>query len=189
MSGQLKLGEFNDKLITFKANPSIQDALQMFSDPINNIYEKLAAPISTPLKMATEQYVQPTNLIPLLGPAIQSIQTALKTGSPMPSAIGVTKQSKRSTKVNFKNKNLSGINQYRDSNYKTPKYRNNIVFDSYKTIGTQRYRLNMYPVIDIAHEVKSRYTTNVYAKIKNRVQTDVYKGIRYRLKLDVNRFR
>lgn len=189
MSGQLKLGEFNDKLITFKANPSIQDALQMFSDPINNIYEKLAAPISTPLKMATEQYVQPTNLIPLLGPAIQSIQTALKTGSPMPSAIGVTKQSKRSTKVNFKNKNLSGINQYRDSNYKTPKYRNNIVFDSYKTIGMQRYRLNMYPVIDIAHEVKSRYTTNVYAKIKNRVQTDVYKGIRYRLKLDVNRFR
>lgn len=190
--GQIKLAEFNDKIITFKANPSIQDALQMFSDPINNIYEKLAAPISVPLALATDQYTQPTNLIPIVGPAIQSVQTMVKTGSPMPSAIGVTKQYKpykRSTKVSYKNKNLSSINQYRDSNYKVPKYRNNIVFDSYKTIGTQRYRLNMYPVIDIAHDIKSKYTVNVYNRIKNKVQTDVYKGIRYRLKLDVNRFR
>ena len=181
--GQMKLAEFNDKLLTFKANPSIQDALQMFSDPINNIYDKLAAPISVPLDVATGQYTQPTNLIPVIGPVIQSAQTALKSGSPIPSAIGVSKQykSKGKSKVNFKNKNLSGVNTFSDTNYKAPKYRNNIVFDSYKTIGTQRYRLNMYPVIDIAHEIKSRYTTNVYNKIKSRVQTDVYKGIRYRL--------
>ena len=183
--GQLKLGEFNDKILTFKANPSIQDAIQMFSDPINNVYEKLAAPI----KLATGQEAPSIGSIPMVGPALQAIQTTAKTGSPVPSVISVQPKPKRTGQVNFTNTNLSGTDKYTDNTYRTPKYRNNTRFDSYKTKGITSYRKNFYPVIDIAHELKMKYTTNVYAKIKNKVQVDVYKGIRYRIRLDANRFR
>lgn len=191
--GQLKLGEFNNKVITFKANPSIQDAIQMFSDPINAVYEKLAAPISVPLKMAQGEYTQPANLLPVVGPMLQALQTMKKTGTPLPSAIGVSKAPKRtgqkSTKVKFANKNLSKVNTYRDKHYRRPRYTKNVIYDSYSLKGIDRYRVNLYPVIDIAHDVRSRYSVNVYNRIKNQVQTDVYQGIRYRLRLDANRFR
>lgn len=191
--GQLKLGEFNNKVITFKANPSIQDAIQMFSDPINNVYEKLAAPISVPLKMAQGEYTQPTNLLPVVGPMLQALQTMKKTGTPLPSAIGVSKAPKRTgqkpTKVKFTNKNLSKVNTYRDKHYRRPRYTKNVIYDSYSLKGIDRYRVNLYPVIDIAHDVRSRYSVNVYNRIKNQVKTDVYQGIRYRLRLDANRFR
>ena len=182
--GQLKLAEFNDKLITFKLNPSIQDAIQMFSDPINNIYEKLAAPISVPLKMAQGEYVNPLNLIPGVGPMIQDIQKTVQTGSPVPSLIGVSK-----TKVNYKNANLTSASAYRDSNYHRPVYTKNTIMDSYSTKGVQRYRTRYYPIIDVAHDVKMKYSTDVYNRIKNQVKTDVYQGVRYSIKLDVNRFR
>lgn len=188
LNGQLKLAEFNDKVLTFKANPSIQDAISMFSDPINNVYEKLAAPISVPLDLATGEYTQPLNILPVVGPITQSAKTMFGTGSPLPSAIGVQPKPKR-TGVDFRNKNLSGINTYRDEQYRTPKYRNNVVYDSYATRGVNRYRTHMYPVIDIAHDIKMKYTVNVYNRIKNKVKVDVYNGIRYRIKLDANRFR
>lgn len=191
--GQLKLGEFNNKVITFKANPSIQDAIQMFSDPINAVYEKLAAPISVPLKMAQGEYTQPTNLLPVVGPMLQALQTMKNTGTPLPSAIGVSKAPKRTgqkpTKVKFANKNLSKVNTYRDKYYRRPRYTKNVIYDSYSLKGIDRYRVNLYPVIDIAHDVRSRYSVNVYNRIKSQVQTDVYQGIRYRLRLDANRFR
>ena len=188
--GQLKLAEFEDKVITFKANPSIQDAIQMFTDPINNVYEKLAAPISVPLKLMQKEYTQPTSLIPVLGPMIQSINTMSKTGTPLPSAIGVQKKyTQRTGNVKFKNKNLTKTNTFTDNTYRTPKYRNNIVFDSYSVKGIKQYRVNLYPVVDIAHEIKMRYSTNVYNRVKNRVKTDVYQGIRYRIRTDVNLFR
>ena len=189
LNGQLKLDVFSNNLITFKANPSIQNALSMFSDPINMVYENLAAPISVPLKLAQNEYVQPLNLIPVAGPAIQSAKTMVKTGSPMPSAIGVQKKSSYTGNVKFKNKNLSGVNKYTDKTYRTPKYRNNYVFDSYATKGITRYKLNMYPIVDVYHDIKMRVSTNVYNRIKNRVKTDVYKGIRYQLRLDANRLR
>ena len=184
INGQLPLAEFNNKLVLFKANPSIQDAMAMFNNPVNNIYEKLAAPLSVPLDLITDEYTQPTNLLPLVGPMIYDTKTALKTGSPMPSLIGVNKQY-----VKFENENLSKVNSYTDKTYRTPKYRNNIVYDSYATKGIKRYKVNFYPVIDIAHDIKSRYSVNVYNRIKNKVKTDVYQGIRYRIRLDVNRFR
>jgi hypothetical protein len=187
--GQLKIVEFEDKVITFKANPSIQDALQMFSDPINNVYEKLAAPLAVPLKTAQQEYVQPTNLIPIIGPMIQSAQTMAKTGTPMPSAIGVQSKPKRTGKVNFKNKNLSKVNSYRDKNYKRPTYSKNVVYDSYATTGVKRYRNNYYPIVDIAHEIRMRYTVDVAARVKNKVRTNVYNGIRYRIRLDANTFK
>lgn len=186
--GQLKLAEFNNKVITFKANPSIQDAIQMFSDPINNVYEKLAAPISIPLKEIQGEYTQPNNLIPVLGPALQSLQTMYKTKTPLPSAIGVSPIPKR-TGVKFSNGNYKGINEYRDDNYRTPKYRNNVVYDGYRTRGVRQYRMNFYPIVDIAHEIRMRYNVNVSAKIKNRIKTDVYNQIRYRIRTDSNIFR
>lgn len=188
LNGQLKLAEFNNKVITFKANPSIQDAIRLFSDPINAVYEKLAAPIATPLAAATGEYAQPENMLPIVGPIISSAKSMFKTGTPLPSAIGVQPTPRR-TGIDFRNKNLSGINTYRDEQYRTPNYRKNVVYDSYATRGVNRYRTHMYPVIDIAHDIKMRYTVNVYNRIKNRVKTDVYQGIRYRIKLDANRFR
>jgi hypothetical protein len=186
--GQLKLAEFNNKVITFKANPSIQDAIQMFSDPINNVYEKLAAPISIPLKEIQGEHTQPNNLIPVLGPALQSLQTMYKTKTPLPSAIGVSPTPKR-TGVKFSNGNYKGINEYRDNNYRTPKYRNNVVYDGYRTRGVRQYRMNFYPIVDIAHEIRMRYNVNVSARIKNRIKTDVYNQIRYRIRTDSNIFR
>lgn len=188
--GQLKLAEFNDKVLTFKANPSIQDAVQMFSDPINNVYEKLAAPIATPINAMRGEQIRPLNLLPMVGPAIQAAQMTVKTGAFPPSVIGVSKAPKRTGKApNFKNNNLAQVNSYRDKQYKRPTYSKNMVYDAYHTKGITRYRVNMYPIIDVLHDVKMRYSINVYNKIKNRVQTDVYKGIRYRIKLDANKFR
>ena len=191
--GQLKLGEFNNKVITFKANPSIQDAIQMFSDPINSVYEKLAAPIAAIRDTTLGQDININNLIPIAGPAIQAEQQIAKTGSPLPSAIGVQPIPRRKgqAKANGKwsNPNLSGTDKYTDNTYRTPKYRKNIVYDSYAVKGVKRYRLNLYPIVDVAHDIKMRYSTNVYNRVKNRVQKDVYKGIRYRIRLDVNRFR
>lgn len=184
LNGQLKLAEFNNKVITFKANPSIQDAIRMFIDPINAVYEKLA----TPLAAATGEYTQPENMLPIIGPIISSAKSMFKTGTPLPSAIGVQPTPRR-TGIDFRNKNLSGINTFRDKQYRTPNYRKNVVYDSYATRGVNRYRTHMYPVIDIAHDIKMRYTVNVYNRIKNKVKTDVYQGIRYRIKLDANRFR
>lgn len=188
--GQLKLGEYNDKVITFKANPSIQSAIQMFSDPINAVYENLAAPFAETIKAAQGQRTNINNVLPLIGPAIQSAQTMVKTGSPAPSVIGVSPKPRRTGKtIKFSNSNLSGANKYTDSTYRTPKYRNNAVYDSYKTKGITRYRLNMYPVVDIAHEIKMRYSINVYNRIKNRIRTDVYSDVRNRIRTDTNRFR
>lgn len=191
--GQIKLGEFNDKVITFKANPSIQDAIQMFSDPINNIYDKLATPLATARDAALGKDVNLINAIPVVGPLTQTVQKSIETGSPLHTMIGVQSAPKRTgaTRANGKwsNPNLTGTDKYTDSTYRTPKYRKNVIYDSYAVKGIKRYRLNLYPVIDIAHTIKSRYSVNVYNKIKNRVQKDVYKGIRYRLKLDVNRLR
>lgn len=188
--GQIKLAEFNDKIITFKANPSIQDAIQMFSDPINNVYEKLAAPIAYPLSQVTGDYSQPLNMLPVAGPVIQSIKTIVNTGTPSPSTIGVIpKRTQKTTNIKFANKNYSGMNSFKDIQYRVPTYRKNVVYDAYTTKGITKYRTNMYPVIDVYHDIKSKYTVDVYNKIKNKVQTDVYKGIRYRLRLDVNRWR
>ena len=190
--GQLKLAEFNDKVITFKANPSIQDAIQMFSDPINNVYERLAAPIAYPIDELTGEYNNALNLIPVAGPAIQAAQQMARTGSPIPSAIGVQqapRRTGRAARIKFSNPNLSGTDEYTDNTYRTPRYRNNIVYDSYSVKGIKQYRVNLYPVVDIAHEVRMRYSTNVYNRIKNRIKTDMYQGIRYRIRLDTNRFR
>lgn len=189
LNGQIKLGEFNDRVLTFKANPSIQDAIRMATDPLSAIYEKLAAPISIPLNMATGEYTQPTNLIPVIGPMIQSGKQIIEKGIPLPSAIGVQKKRKAFKPSSFRNNNYKGMNNYRDKQYRVPRYRNNMIYDSYSVKGVKRYRLNLYPIIDIAHEIKSRYSVNVYNRIKSRVETDVFKGIRYRLKLDVNKFR
>lgn len=185
LAGHIKLGEYKNTQLAFKANPSIQNALTFMSNPVEAIYNNLAAPLESAIKVAQRSANVDTftNALPIIGPMAYSAKKAVTTKNPLPSVFNTRKDYK------FTNKNLSKINAFRDSNYKVPKYRNNIVFDSYKTIGTQRYRLNMYPVIDIAHDVKSKYTVDVYNRIKNKVQTDVYKGIRYRLKLDVNRFR
>lgn len=185
--GQLPLAKFKDKTVVFKANPSIQDALQMFSDPINNIYDKLVAPGSYPLEALQGEQPNVTNLIPVIGPMIQSAQQMAKSGTPIPSAIGVYKTPK--SRIKFTNNNLIRSSEYTDETYRTPKYRNNIVFDSYKTIGAKRYRINFYPLIDIAHAVKMQYSINVYNKIKNKVQVDAFKGLQYSMKLDANRLR
>jgi hypothetical protein len=187
--GQLKLAEFEDKIITFKMNPSIQDAIQMFSDPINNIYEKLAAPIAEPLKAATGQYNNPLNLVPGIGPTIQDVRQTFKTGSPLPSAIGVMDKPVKKGIVKFKNNNLVNVNAYRWNSYHRPVYTKNTVIDSYSTKGVQRYQTRFYPVIDVARDVKNMYSTNVYNKIKNSIKTDVYRGIMYRIRLDTNKFR
>ena len=114
----------------------------------------------------------------------------INTGTPLPSAIGVIpKRTQKTTNIKFANKNYSGIDKFKDSQYRVPNYRKNIVYDAYATKGITKYRANMYPVIDVYHDVKSKYTVNVYNRIKNKVQTDVYKGIRYRLRLNVNRWR
>lgn len=189
LNGQIKLAEFDNKILTFKANPSIQDAINMATDPLTAIYEKLAAPIAVPLKMTTDEYVQPENILPVVGPMISSGKQMIEKGTPLPSAIGVQKKWKSFKPSVFKNNNYKGMNNYRDKQYRVPRYRNNMIYDSYSVKGVKRYRLNLYPIVDIAHEIKSRYSVNVYSKIKSRVETDVFKGIRYRLKLDVNRFR
>lgn len=189
--GQVKLAEFEDKIITFKANPSIQDAIQMFSDPINNVYEKLAAPIAYPLSKITGDYTQPLNVLPVIGPTAQTVKT-LTDNKPgfSTSTIGVIpKRTQKTTNIKFANKNYSGMNKFKDTQYRVPNYRKNVVYDAYATKGITKYRANMYPVIDVYHDIKSKYTVNVYNRIKNKVQTDVYKGIRYRLRLDVNRWR
>ena len=187
--GQVKLGEFNDKVLTFKINPSIQDALQMFSDPINNVYNKLAAPIAAVRDAIKGEEVNIINTLPIAGPIIQNVQKTIQTGSPLPSLIGVNKKYQRFKSTKWSNPNLSGTDKYTDSTYRTPKYRKNVVYDAYTTKGITRYRTNFYPIIDIAHDIKMRYSVNVYNRIKNRIKTDVYQGIRYRIKLDANRFR
>lgn len=189
--GQLKLAEFNNKVLTFKLNPSIQDAIQMFSDPINNVYEKLAAPIAYPISKITGDYTSPLNIIPMVGPAIQVAKTLVdnKPGIST-STIGVIpKRTQKTTNIKFTNRNYAGINTYKDKQYRVPTYRKNIVYDAYATKGVKHYRTNMYPIIDIYNSVKYSYSTNVYNRIKNQVKTDVYKGIRYSLRLDVNRWR
>ena len=189
--GQIKLAEFNNKVLTFKANPSIQDAIQMFSDPINNVYEKLAAPIAYPLSKVTGDYAQPLNMLPIVGPTAQMVKglTDSKPGFSL-STIGVIpKRTQQTTNIKFSNKNYSGINSYKDSQYRVPTYRKNVVYDAYATKGITKYRTNMFPIIDVYHDIKSKYTVNVYNRIKNQVKTDVYRGIRYSLKLDVNRWR
>lgn len=187
--GQLKLGEFKDKVITFKANPSVQDAIQMFTDPINNVYEKLAAPFSALIDTAKGETVNYNNLIPVIGPMIQSIQTMSKTGTPMPSAIGVSKTPRRTGRVKFTNKNLSKVNSYRDKYSRIPRYHKNYYPDPYRTIGVKQFRNNLYPVIDIAHDIKMRYSNDIYNRVKAKARTDVYKGIQYRIRVDFNKFR
>jgi hypothetical protein len=191
--GQLKLGEFNNKVITFKLNSSIQDALQMFSDPINNIYDKLAAPFALARDAIQNKNVNVLNAIPIAGPIIQNAQQMINKGTPLPSLIGVQNKPKQTGKKfsngKWSNPNLSETDKYTDKTYRTPKYRKNVIHDAYATKGITRYHLNMYPIIDIAHDIKMQYSKDVYSKIKNRVQTDVYKGIRYRLRLDANRLK
>ena len=189
--GQVKLAEFNDKIITFKANPSIQDAIQMFSDPINNVYEKLAAPIAYPLSKATGDYTSPLNVLPVVGPTAQSIKSFVDDKPGVSTSVFgvIPKRTQKTTNIKFSNNNYSGINSYKDKQYRVPNYRKNVVYDAYATKGVTRYRANMYPVIDVYHDVKSKYTVDVYNKIKNKVKTDVYKGIRYSLRLDANRWR
>jgi hypothetical protein len=187
--GHLKIGEFNDKVITFKVNPSVQDALQMFSDPINNIYEKLAAPLAAVRDIAKGEDVNIMNTLPVVGPNVQKIKKTIQTGSPLPGFVGINKKYNKSKNIKWSNDNLSGTDKYTDSTYRTPKYRKNIVYDAYTTKGVTRYRANFYPVVDIAHDIKMRYSVNVYNRIKNRIKTDVYQGIRYRIRLDANKFR
>lgn len=181
--GQLELGEFNDKIVSFKANPSIGDAIQMFSNPIYNIYEKLIAPAAYTIDTLEGGKPNWTNLVPVIGPAIHSAQQAIKTGSPAPSIISVQNAPKRLGTT------TPETDKYTDNTYRTPKYRNNKVFDLYATKGVKSYRNRFYPVVDIAHEIKMRYNINVANRIKNRVRRDVYKGIRYRIRTDINRFR
>jgi hypothetical protein len=176
-------------VLTFKVNPSIQDALQMFSDPINNVYDKLAAPFAAIRDVAKGEEVDIMNTLPIAGPVIQNVQKTVQTGSPLPSLVGINKKYQRFKSTKWSNPNLSGTDKYTDSTYRTPKYRKNVVYDAYTTKGITRYRTNFYPIIDIAHDIKMRYSTNVYNQIKNRVKTDVYQGVRYRIKLDANRFR
>ena len=189
LNGQIKLAEFEDKVISFKLSPSIQGAINLATDPMTAIYAQLAAPIAVPLKLATGQYTDVASLLPVAGPIIQRTKQAIKQTNPAPSIIGVQKKWKKFKPSIFRNKNYKGINNYRDKQYRTPRYRNNMIYDSYSVNGVRRFRLNMYPVLDIAHEVKSRYSVNVYNKIRSRVETDIFKGIRYRLKLNVNIFR
>ena len=189
--GQVKLAEFEDKIITFKANPSVQDAIQMFSDPINNVYEKLAAPIAYPLSKVTGEYTSPLNMLPVIGPTVQSIKSFADNKPGISTSVFsvIPKRTQKTTNIKFANKNYSGINKFKDNQYRVPNYRKNVVYDAYATKGITKYRTNLYPVIDVYHDVKSKYTVDVYNKIKNKVQTDVYKGIRYSLRLDVNRWR
>ena len=193
LNGQLKLGEFNDKLITLKLNPSLQDAIKMASNPVNAIYEKLAAPIAVPLHAALDQYTNPLSLIPVAGPIIQRGKQMIKQGNPAPSILNVMnaprKTGQETANGKWSNVQLAKANEYRDQQRRVPRYRNNFVFDAYHTIGTKRYRNNMYPIIDIAHDIKMQYSIDVYNKIRNQVKTDVRKDIRYRIKIDANRFR
>ena len=161
----------------------------MFSDPINNVYDKLAAPFAAIRDAAKGEEVNIMNTLPIAGPVIQNVQKTVQTGSPLPSLVGVNKKYQRFKSTRWSNPNLSGTDKYTDSTYRTPKYRKNVVYDAYTTKGITRYRTNFYPIIDIAHDIKMRYSINVYNQIKNRVKTDVYQGIRYRIKLDANRFR
>ena len=191
LNGQLKLGEFNDKVLLFKLNPSINDALQMFSDPINNIYEKLAAPAKATISWLSGDYYNYTNLIPGVGPMIQSAQQIATKGTPLPSIITTMNKprARSSGNVNFRNKNLANVNSYRDKQYRRPTYTKNVVYDSYALKGTRNYHTRFYPIIDIAQSIKSRYSVNVANQIKKQVETDVYKGIMYSIRLDTNRFR
>lgn len=184
LNGHLKLNVTKDAIISLKANPSIQDAINFAASPLSSVYDRLAPPLSTPIKLMQGEDIDLTNLVPIAGPITQSIQTIAKTGSPVPSVLGIQKRWKT-----FKNKNYSKINTYRDKQYRVPRYRNNMIYDSYTVNGVSRYRLNLYPVLDVAHTVRSRYSVDVYNRVKSRVEKDVFKGIRYRLKLDVNRFR
>ena len=191
LHGQVKIAEFNNKVLAFKLNPSIQDAIQMFSDPINNVYEKLAMPIAYPLSKITGDYAQPLNIVPIVGPTVQSLSTLVdnKPGFSTSLVSSIPKRTQKTTNIKFANKNYSGMNKFKDTQYRAPNYRKNVVYDAYATKGITKYRTNMYPVIDVYHDIKSKYTVNIYNKIKNKVQTDVYKGIRYSLRLDVNRWR
>ena len=172
VGGQLPLFTHNDTQFSLKLNPSISSAISMFNNPIDVAKSQLAPP----LKALFSQYQRPTDMIPVAGPIIANVQTGIKNRNPLPMFLAT-------------NKNYEGINTYTDKTYRTPRYRKNVVYDAYKTKGVYRYRMNLYPIIDVAHDVKMRYSVNVYNRIKNKVQTDVYKGIRYRIRLDANRFR
>ena len=193
LNGQLKIAEFNNKVLTFKMNPSIQDALTMFTQPINAMYEKLAAPIAAPIAFATNEYYDPTNLMPIVGPMIQDLKQTVTKGNPIPSLTGVLRQPRKTGQKTangkWSNPNLSGVNDYRDKQYRVPRYRNNNVLDPYYTFGKQRYSTLMYPIIDIAHDIKMQYSINVYNKIKSQVTVDVQKDLRNRMRIDANRFR
>ena len=193
LNGQLKLGEFNNKLIALKLNPSLQDAIKVVSNPVNAIYEKLAAPMAVPLHAALDQYTDPLSLMPVAGPMIQRGKQAVKQSNPVPSILNVMstprKTGQKTANGKWSNPNLAGANDYRDKQYRVPRYRNNNVLDPYYTFGKQRYSTLMYPIIDVAHDIKMKYSINVYNKIKNQVKVDVQRDIRNRMRIDANRFR
>ena len=185
--------DFMGKVISLKLNPSLQDAIKFMNNPVNSMYEKLAAPLAVPLNTALGKYTQPTNAIPVFGPLIQRGTQMLKQGNPAPSVLSVyntpRKTGQKTANGKWSNPNLAGANDYRDKQYRVPRYRNNNVLDPYYTFGKQRYSTLMYPIIDIAHDVKMKYSINVYNKIKNQVKVDVQRDIRNRMRIDANRFR
>lgn len=176
INGHFRVG---DTGVSLKVNPSIQNYLNLQSQPVTDVMSGFNPLIKTPIDVMTGEK-QPRDLIDMV-PGLQvvrnNVETMARTKTPVPSFIKVT------------NKNYKGMNTYTDKTYRTPRYRKNVIYDAYKTKGTYRYRMNMFPIIDIAHDVKSRYSVNVYNRIKNKVQTDVYQGVRYRIRLDANRFR
>jgi hypothetical protein len=193
INGQFKVAEFNNKILAFKVNPSIQDAITMFTQPLSTMSERLAAPIAAPIAAATNEYYDYTNTLPIIGPAIQQLKQTIQQKNPIPSVFKVMDTPRRTGQETangkWSNAQLAKANEYRDQQQRVPRYRNNFVFDAYHTVGTKRYRSNMYPIIDIAHDIKMQYTVNVYNRIRSQVKTDVLKDLRYRIKLDANRFR
>lgn len=193
LNGQFKIAEFNDKVLAFKVNPSIQDALTMFTQPLSAMSERLAAPIAAPIAAATNERYDYTNTLPILGPAIQQLKQTIQQKNPVPSVFKVMntprKTGQETANGKWSNVQLAKANEYRDQQRRVPRYRNNFVFDAYHTVGTKRYRNNMYPIIDVAHDIKMQYSIDVYNKIRSQVKTDVRKDIRYRIKIDANRFR
>ena len=194
LNGQFKItDDFMGKVIALKLNPSIQDAIKFVSNPVNSMYEKLAAPLAVPLNKALGEYTQPTSAIPVFGPLIQRGTQMIKQGNPAPSVLSVyntpRKSGQKTANGKWSNANLAGVNDYRDKQYRVPRYRNNNTLDPYYTFGKQRYSTLMYPIIDVAHDVKMKYSINVYNKIKNQVKVDVQKDIRNRMRIDANRFR
>lgn len=193
INGQFKIAEFNDKILAFKVNPSIQDAITMFTQPLSAMSERLAAPIAAPIAAATNEYYDYTNILPVVGPAMQQLKQTIQQKNPVPSVFKVMNTPRRTGQETangkWSNAQLTKANEYRDEQRRVPRYRNNFVFDAYHTVGAKRYRNNMYPIIDIAYDIKMQYTVNVYNQIRNKVKTDVRNTIRHRIKLDANRFR